>query len=222
MCLSLHSLALFVSRLLSAEGFEPVTLVSPSPPRLPWSFMTRASLLFSVLPLSPSFSPPLSLLLSFSQGHCFSICGLPEQISALKCLLRLFSLTLLIILCSHDNSPLVSHLEFISFSPPHPSQLQKKKLRQEQFSYLKNVENAFDAAAHWYVTLGLAWSQLWKDLDKCVKQNNRFSVSYIVRNRNNHYTLCVWRYPGCCECCVLFGGREHFHNFVVIFESGLN
>lgn len=135
----------------------------------------------SVLPLSlVLFYPPLSCFF-FSQGHGFFFLSVasPEQISALKCLLQLVSLTLLIILHSHDNSPLVSHLEFISFFliPLNLREKRKKKLpRQEQF-YFKNVENAFDVAAHQYVTLVLALSCFWKNLDACGKQSNHFSVS---------------------------------------------
>ncbi len=114
---------------LKCWGFWICDTCFSKPSILPWSFMTRGSLLFSQFSLSPPVLFSSSLLLSFSQGHCFLSVASPEQISALKCLLRLFSLTLLIILHSHDNSPLVSHLEFISFSPPHPSQLQKKIFR---------------------------------------------------------------------------------------------
>lgn len=64
------------SSLLSVEGFEPVTLVSPSPPIYTdpsWPLFLSFSL------SSPSLPLPFLLfsLAFFSQGHCFSICGLP-------------------------------------------------------------------------------------------------------------------------------------------------
>ncbi len=178
---------------------------------------------FSLFLCSPSlpflFSSSLSCFL-FLKGTVFLSVASPEQISALKCLLRLFSLTLLIILCSHDNSPLVSHLEFISFSPPHPSQLQKKKIEARKIFLFEKCWKCF-----WRGSPLIRNSRLGLSSEKTLinVSNKTTAFQYhIFRNRNNHYTLCVWRYPGCCECCVLFGGREHFHNFVVIFESVLN
>lgn len=157
-----------------------MTLVFPSPPIYPdpsWPVHLSFSLSSPSLPCSFLSS---SFLLFFSlKDTVFLSVASPEQISALKCLLQLVSLTLLIILHSHDNSPLVSHLEFISFFliPLNLREKRKKKLpRQEQF-YFKNVENAFDVAAHQYVTLVLALSCFWKNLDACGKQSNHFSVS---------------------------------------------
>lgn len=113
---------------LSAEGFEPVTLVSTSPPIYP---DPSRPMLLSFSLVSPSIPPSFSRFLSL-KGTVFRSVASPEQISALKCLLRLVSLTLLIILHSHDNSPLVSHLEFISFfSSQSLSTSQKTKKSSE-------------------------------------------------------------------------------------------
>lgn len=62
--------------LLSAEGFEPMTLVFLSPPIYPDpSWPVHLSFSLSSPSLPSSFSPPL---LHFrSQGHSFSFCGLP-------------------------------------------------------------------------------------------------------------------------------------------------
>lgn len=158
--------------------------------------MTCASLLFSQFTLSPLFFFSSSLAFSLSRAVFLSV-AFPEQISALKCLLQLVSLTPLIILRSHDNSPLVSHLEFISFfSSSSLSTLEeKKKSSQERaiFLFKKKSWKCFWCSSppirnsH----LGLLQVLFQRTLMHAANKANPFQY-HIVWDRNDHYTLCVW------------------------------
>lgn len=173
--------------------------------------------------LPSSFSPPISCIFAL-KGTVFLSVASPEQIYVLKCLLQLVSLTLLIILRSHDNSPLVSHLEFISFfSSSSLSTSEEKKIFSEEraiFLFKKKSKKMLlmqqptnTKFSSWLI--GLISE---RTLMRVANKANTFQY-HIVWDRNDHYTLCVWRYPGCCEWLCTFWKKGAFLQFHGDFQK---